>query len=93
MSMTGDFQRVVLLAGGVGGARMAEGLARALPASALTVIANVGDDDEFYTQDQFRKFDDALAARLPNYRSKHYNAKHEITDEMREDMKAFLVDA
>lgn len=48
MSMTGDFQRVVLLAGGVGGARMAEGLARALPAGALTVIANVGDDDEFY---------------------------------------------
>lgn len=48
MSMEGAFQRVVLLAGGVGGARMAEGLARALPAGALTVIANVGDDDEFY---------------------------------------------
>jgi len=27
---------------------MAEGLARALPAGALTVIANVGDDEEFY---------------------------------------------
>lgn len=45
--------KVVLLAGGVGGARMAEGLARALPAgappgSALTVIANVGDDERFY---------------------------------------------
>lgn len=39
---------VVLIAGGVGGARMAEGLARALPARALTVIANVGDDDDFY---------------------------------------------
>ncbi|PLP55840.1 2-phospho-L-lactate transferase [Mesorhizobium loti] len=39
---------VVLIAGGVGGARMAEGLARALPAGALTVIANVGDDDDFY---------------------------------------------
>jgi len=43
-----DFRNVVLLAGGVGGARMAEGLARALPAGALTVIANVGDDEEFY---------------------------------------------
>lgn len=43
-----DWRRVVLLAGGVGGARMAEGLARALPAGALTVIANVGDDERFY---------------------------------------------
>ncbi|MFE0018547.1 2-phospho-L-lactate transferase [Mesorhizobium sp. NPDC059054] len=39
---------VVLIAGGVGGARMAEGFARTLPAGALTVIANVGDDDDFY---------------------------------------------
>jgi LPPG:FO 2-phospho-L-lactate transferase len=42
------WRKVVLLAGGVGGARMAEGLARALPAGALTVIANVGDDERFY---------------------------------------------
>lgn len=42
------FRNVVLMAGGVGGARMAEGLARALPAGTLTIIANVGDDDEFY---------------------------------------------
>lgn len=46
--MAASFQRVVLLAGGVGGARMAEGLARALPAGALSVVANVGDDEEFY---------------------------------------------
>ena len=46
--MAADFKRVVLLAGGVGGARMAEGLARALPAGALSVIVNVGDDEEFY---------------------------------------------
>lgn len=46
--MATQFQRVVLLAGGVGGARMAEGFARALPAGALSVIANVGDDEEFY---------------------------------------------
>lgn len=38
----------VLLAGGVGGARMAEGFARALPDGALTVVANVGDDESFY---------------------------------------------
>jgi len=40
--------KIVLLAGGVGGARMAEGLARALPRGALTVVANVGDDERFH---------------------------------------------
>lgn len=39
---------VVLLAGGVGGARMASGLAAVLPATHLTVIVNVGDDDGFH---------------------------------------------
>lgn len=46
--MSVSFGKVVLLAGGVGGARFAEGLAQALPAGALTVIANVGDDERFY---------------------------------------------
>ncbi len=41
-------ERVLLLAGGVGGARMAEGLAACLPAGALTIVANVGDDETFY---------------------------------------------
>ncbi|MCA9535629.1 MAG: 2-phospho-L-lactate transferase [Myxococcales bacterium] len=36
--------RVVALAGGVGGSRLAQGLARALPADALTVVVNTGDD-------------------------------------------------
>ncbi len=49
-----------------------------------------GDDDEFYTQEQFRTFDGKLAGILPNYRSKHYAAKHEITDEMRHDISDFL---
>lgn len=40
--------RVVLFAGGVGGARMATGLARALPSGSLTVVVNVGDDDQFH---------------------------------------------
>jgi LPPG:FO 2-phospho-L-lactate transferase len=46
--MEPELKKVVLLAGGVGGARMAEGLMRALPEGALTVIVNVGDDDTFY---------------------------------------------
>jgi len=36
--------RVVALAGGVGGAKLASGLAAILPAGALTVIVNTGDD-------------------------------------------------
>ncbi len=38
--------RVVALAGGVGGARLADGLAQVLPAHALTIIVNTGDDFE-----------------------------------------------
>lgn len=37
---------VVALAGGVGGARLAHGLAQILPPAALTVIVNTGDDFE-----------------------------------------------
>lgn len=36
--------KVVALAGGVGGARLVDGLHRALPAGSLTVIVNTGDD-------------------------------------------------
>jgi LPPG:FO 2-phospho-L-lactate transferase len=40
----GTRDRWVLLSGGVGGAKLALGLDRALPPGALTVIANTGDD-------------------------------------------------
>lgn len=49
-----------------------------------------GDDDEFYTQEKFKQFDQKLRDRLPNYRSRQYDAKHEITEEMREDIRGFL---
>ena len=44
--MTSDSSspRVVCLAGGVGGARLADGLARVLPPDRLTVVVNTGDD-------------------------------------------------
>ena len=38
------FSQVVCLSGGVGGARLLHGLARALPEGALTVVVNTGDD-------------------------------------------------
>ena len=39
-------QNVVILAGGVGGARMADGFAQQLPLANLTVVVNTGDDFE-----------------------------------------------
>jgi hypothetical protein len=54
------------------------------------VLYLYGDDDEFYSQEQFASFDNQLRERLPNYGSKHYQAKHEITDEMRADIAAWL---
>ena len=49
-----------------------------------------GDDDEFYTQERFAGFEKKLRETLPNFSSKHYTAKHEITEEMRRDIKTFL---
>lgn len=61
-----------------------------------TPVADVmylyGDDDEFYTQEKFAEFDQKLAARVPHYRSMQYVAKHEITQEMRADIKKFLAE-
>ncbi len=42
------YKSVVALAGGVGGAKLADGLARLLPPGALTVIVNTGDDFRHY---------------------------------------------
>lgn len=40
--------RVVALAGGVGGAKLAHGMQQVLAPGELTVIVNTGDDDEFH---------------------------------------------
>lgn len=45
--MSAQKHKVTLLAGGVGGAKMAEGLA-ALPDVELSIIGNVADDDDFH---------------------------------------------
>lgn len=49
-----------------------------------------GNDDEFYPNDKFIAFDANLRERLANYRSKQYEAGHEITQEMRTDIRDFL---
>ena len=52
-----------------------------------------GDTDEFYPPEKFAESDRTLSERLPNFRSKVYAAGHEITGEMREDIRAFLEEA
>ncbi|MEK6222558.1 MAG: 2-phospho-L-lactate transferase CofD family protein, partial [Chloroflexota bacterium] len=44
--MTSEIMKITALAGGVGGAKLANGLALAVSAEDLTVIVNTGDDFE-----------------------------------------------
>ena len=50
-----------------------------------------GDEDEFYSLEKLTGFDGKLKGFLSNYRSICYQAKHEITDEMRRDIRSFLL--
>ena len=52
-----------------------------------------GDTDEFYPLEKFQKYEQKLRENLPNFQAKSYQAKHEITSEMREDMKVWLEEA
>ena len=49
-----------------------------------------GDDDEFYTQEKILGFVEKMRGMLQNFASKRYHAKHEITHEMRHDIRDFL---
>lgn len=49
-----------------------------------------GDDDEFYPLEKFQSYDARLRRILPHFESKQYFAKHEISAEMREDLKLRL---
>jgi LPPG:FO 2-phospho-L-lactate transferase len=48
MQVTGTFENIVGLAGGVGGAKFLQGLAGAVPNDTLTGIVNTADDFELY---------------------------------------------
>jgi len=56
------------------------------------VLYLYGDTDEFYPLEKFENFKKKLNDILPNFQSKCYEAKHEITDEMRKDMRAWLIE-
>ncbi|MEP7213056.1 MAG: hypothetical protein ABI791_08280 [Acidobacteriota bacterium] len=78
---------VIGVCGGIPGDLDTNPVYRAFPADTFYLY---GDDDEFYTQEKFEEFDAKLREKLPNYTSQRYKAKHEITDDMRNDMKAWL---
>lgn len=50
------------------------------------------NNDEFYPLEKFEGFAAKLKDYLPNYESKCYEATHEITEEMRDDMKKWLAE-
>jgi len=56
------------------------------------VLYLYGNDDEFYPLEKFQKFEQNLKDYLPNFQSKSYAAKHEITDRMREDVREWITD-
>ena len=49
-----------------------------------------GDADMFYPIEKFQKFEKHLGEYLPNFEAKKYKANHEITKEMRDDVKSWL---
>lgn len=49
-----------------------------------------GDSDEFYALEKFQNFERKLAEKLPHFESKQYAATHEITEEMRADIRTWL---
>jgi predicted esterase len=51
-----------------------------------------GNDDEFYDQEQFAQFDKRLSRFAARLIAKKYKAKHEISEEMRTDIRGFLAE-
>ncbi len=60
--------------------------------SAAKTLYLFGDDDEFYSNEKFAANDRRLRDLLPNYASKQFHAGHEITEEMRAEVRRFLKD-
>ncbi len=54
------------------------------------VLYLYGDTDEFYPLEKFQTYAQNLKTSAPNMQSKLYAAKHEISDEMREDVREWL---
>ncbi len=75
------------LSGGVPGDLETNEIYRETQSSALYLY---GTQDEFYPLEKFQENAGKLARFAKNLRHKQYEAKHEITSEMREDVKEWL---
>ncbi len=80
-------QKIVAVCGGIPGDLDTNPIYKPFDAETLYLY---GDDDEFYTPEKFAGFEQKLGEMLPNFTAKQYKAKHEITEEMREDIRNFL---
>ncbi len=83
----GRVRGVIGVCGGIPSDLDTNAIYRKLSAEVLYLY---GDMDEFYPLEKFQNFEKKLEVILPNFQSKCYEAKHEITDEMRKDMRAWL---
>lgn len=59
-------------------------------APSANVLYLYGNDDEFYPFEKFQNFEKKLKDFVPNLQARSYNAKHEISEEMREDIRKWL---
>lgn len=78
---------VVALCGGIPSDLETNAIYKPTNADVLYVY---GDADEFYEHEKFQTFGRKLKNYLPNFETKTYAAKHEITGEMRADVKKWL---
>ena len=78
---------VIGISGGIPGDWETSEVYRQITAPVLYIY---GDDDEFYPLEKLNGNADKLAIRATNLQTKAYRGKHEITDEMRADVKKWL---
>ncbi len=52
-----------------------------------------GESDEFYPLEKLEKFEKKLDEYLPHFQPVRYKAKHEITNDMRKDMRNWLLES
>jgi predicted esterase len=79
---------IVGVCGGIPGDIDTNDSYRNFPARTLYLY---GDDDEFYSNERFSEFASKLSERLPDLNSKQFRAGHEITEEMRDVIRSFLL--
>jgi predicted esterase len=78
---------VIGICGGIPSDLETNEIYKPLAADVFYLYAN---NDEFYPLEKYEGFKEKLKGRLNIFTSKGYDAKHEITDEMRNDIKTWL---